>query len=132
MTMGLSTDVLKAYIEERYDAEMATRYSDYLKYVQQEGIVSYENDHGFVTMKPEGDALIVYDMYILPEHRGQHKAWGLWNAVQEFAKSCNKRVIITFSEKAGKNHNLGLRAMQAVNFVKMFDTNIDSVYIRGV
>lgn len=123
---------VKNYIEERYDADMALKYRDYFKYLNQEKILAYENEDGFVTLKPEGDAVILYDMYITPESRSQHKAWKLWNVVQTCAQEWKKKVIITFSEKAGKNHNLGLQAMKAVNFVKMFDTNVDSVYIRGV
>lgn len=122
---------LKNYMTERYSKEYANQVFKYLSWIKENNIQIAESAYGFITFELKGDAVIIYDMYIEPKIRRLSKGWDLFKGVQQQAKKANKQVMITFSEKIGKNQELGIAAIKAANFIKAFETDIDTVYIRG-
>lgn len=123
------------YLKERYNAtdfnleELAFNFeSDYRK----QGVAVFKIDIGFVAYKLEGDAIIITDLYTTPEARGKKQAWKFHNALVQLGRGYGKRVLIGFSEKAGKNHELGLRAMKGAGFVKSAELSNSDVFIKGI
>lgn len=126
---------LHNYVTERFGNaypnidEVCAIYESYMK---DNGIQFFDFPHGFFTAHAKGDAFIVYDLYTDQEHRKKKFAWELFQIIKEEAEKADASVIIGFSEHAGQNHELGRGAMKAAGFVKAFETDVDTVYLRGV
>lgn len=121
--------MVNAYIKERYGPEATIDWNDYLK---DSNFDFHTTDFGFVTYRLQGDAVIMGDIYIKPEHRNQKNAWMLHDDVMNKAKKHNKRVAIGFSDFIGQNHILGLQAMKAAGFVPAYKTNDQFVFLKGI
>lgn len=124
------------YLKERYregdfllmtHERIASRFEEA---VECSGLEIIKKPYGFVTYKLEGDAVIIYDMYVSPSFRGQDKAWELHNEVLE--KATDKRVAITFVDKLGQNHQLGIGAIKAAGFKLHQATSTDFVFLKGI
>jgi GNAT superfamily N-acetyltransferase len=126
------------YLKERYLPEdfapvtleqIADRIEDVLK---QNKMQLFQTAKGFVTFRYQGDAVIIFDMYVKPEYRKSGEAWKLHNALVRLARSQGKRVAITFSETEGQNRDLGLAAIEAAAFQPMFKTEDIQAFIKGI
>jgi hypothetical protein len=91
-----------------------------------------ELPEGFFTCKPEGDALIVYDIYIKPAHRGKEGSRSVFKAVIETAKDLQKNVLIGFKEHFGSQQANGHKAMMRQDFKPYMELRNETCYIRGV
>lgn len=119
--------MIKDYIKERYGENLEIDWNGYLNNHQ---LDVYTTKDGFVTFKLEGDAAIIYDMYVKPYARSHTHAWDLHDHVLN--KASGKRVMITFSEFKGKNHLAGIKAMKVAGFVPAFKTDEEFVFIKGI
>lgn len=117
------------YIKERYDADIVI---DWEAYLDSEDLTQISTPKGFITFKFEGDAALIYDMYVKPEYRKHTTSWFLHDLVVERAEQLGKRVMITFSDFMGKNHMLGLKAIKIAGFTPAFKTNDQFVFIKGI
>lgn len=126
--------MLESYIGERYPGlgdpkELAKAYA--MK-AELKGVKFVNTDGGMVSYRFEGDAIVLMDMYVKPSKRHQGHAWSLFNELIKAAKAADKRVIITSSEVAGKNQELGLGAIKAAGFELLFSTPYAAYFLRGV
>lgn len=123
--------MVNAYIAERYDDNLEIDWNDYLK---EYGLTCYMTSYGFVTYKLQGDAAIIYDIYVKPEYRekGHPGAWKLHNYVKKLAELAKKRVMIGFSQYLGQNHMAGLKAMKVAGFSPAFKTDEEFVFVKGI
>ena len=87
--------------------------------------------YGFYTWAVQGDAFILYDMYVPAEQRLKGHAWALFNDAKRLAKAYDKNVIISFSEEAGTKQELGQAALKAADFIMAYKTPVDTIWIRG-
>lgn len=127
--------MITAYLQERY----GNVYKDCGKVAEilldkslADGRTLLVKPYGFIIYKLDGDALVLYDMYVNQGYRGKKMAWALFAECQKIAKDAQKAVIITFSEHCGQNHELGLGAIKAAGFKLAYTTKIDQVFIQGV
>lgn len=123
--------MLEAYIKERYGIYSPILSELYTAECQKDGTIRHDYAYGFFTAQPWGDALVVHDIYTAPEWRSKGYCWALFNDIKRLARKCGKIVIIGFSEKAGKNQELGQQAMKAASFKEAFETDLATVYMRG-
>ena len=130
--MGDFEHMVDSYIKERYGDELKVSAEDYIKALNEQDIFMSASACGFVTFHMAGDSAIIYDMYVKPEFRNKGHAWKLFEIIQKVAKSLKKRYILTFSEQAGKNHSLGLSAINAAGFKQYGTVGNDKLFIRGV
>lgn len=117
------------YIKERYGEGLDINWKEYLEKYQ---LAEYATPQGFITYKPQGDAMLIYDMYVKPAFRKHTHAWVLHNHVRNLGEDFGKRVMITFSDFKGKNHIAGIKAMKVAGFVPAFKTNEEFVFIKGI
>lgn len=117
------------YLAERYLEGLSIDWNAYLK---DYGLTCYMTTGGFVTYKLQGDAAIIYDMYVAPAFRNHTYSWQLHDVVLAKAEKAGKRVMITFSEYMGKNHMAGITAIQIAGFKPAFKTNEEFVFIKGI
>jgi len=96
------------------------------------GVQVFKTDRSFLTYQLSGDAVIIYDIYVKPEARNQNEAWRLFKSLIPVAQQLGKRVVIGFSEKIGKNKDLGVIAMQAAGFVRAHEDKLRTVFIKGI
>lgn len=122
--------MIKQYITERYGTgevgtEKVHRCLDYWK-----SLGAFVDDfmYGFIAQKKQGDAHIIYDLYVMPEHRRTKIATKVFELI---CKTTNANVIITCSDFAGQNRNLGLNAIKSVGFIPYMRTNNKQWFIRG-
>jgi hypothetical protein len=128
---------LTAYIKERcgslaLDPERGA--SDYLAFLEKQGASIKEYDFGFSTFRRVGDALVIADIYVLPEFRkveNQKCAWQIFYDLKEIALKEGLNLMIGFSEKGGEKKHLGERAMKAAGFQKVYETDAREIYMRG-
>lgn len=124
------------YLQERYtegDFNIPKVAEDFEDLQKQTGNSVTKLPEGFITWRLVGDAVIIDDIYVKPEHRQNRKiSWKLHDLVLKQAKLANKRVAIGFTELIGKNHIAGLKAMNAAGFIPAFKTNISHVFIKGI
>jgi len=120
--------VIKEYINERYgDYDI-----DWNFYLKKYELICNITGYGFVTYKLQGDAVIIYDMYVKPEYRKHTYAWLLHDHVMQKGLENNKRVMLTFSDFVGKSHMAGIKAMKVAGFSPAFKTNEEFVFIKGI
>lgn len=130
--------MLLEYIKERYGNLLSTegQLSDaaflYKKHLVDKKASMISETYGFLFYTLEGDACIVWDIYVALEHRKTKAAWKLFSKLLEQLEKSNKRVIIGFSEKIGQNHADGVGSMLAAGFKPAFETNAEIVFIRGI
>jgi GNAT superfamily N-acetyltransferase len=127
-----------AYLKERY------RESDFLPAKLEDiaagfealwhkvGALILKTSFGFVTYKLEGDALIIFDMYVKPEHRTQRKARLLHDVLIELAQKNSKRVAITFVDFVGQNNLPGIEAIASVGFIPTQSFDNSQMFIKGI
>ena len=120
------------YIKERYADSLSVTPAQYISGLNAEDAILIETDSGFASFNLEGDAVLIYDMYIVPQARLHGKAWELFDTIKKVAEGFKKRCLITFSEQVGQNHNLGLEAISAAGFVQYGQVGGDKLFIRGV
>lgn len=128
------------YVKERYNPtdfeesldSIAERFErDY----RSKGVITAKTEAGFITFQIKGDALIVWDIFVKPEYRDKAKAsaaWKLHNIAKSIGEKWGMRVMIGFSEKNGKNKEAGVKAMKTAGFMKAYDTDLSTVYIKGI
>lgn len=124
--------MLKDYIKERYGIESPEFSEFYTAECQKDGTIAYTYPYGFFTAQLWGDALVVHDIYTAPEWRSKGYCWALFNDIKRLARENGKIVIIGFSEKVGLKQELGQKAMEAATFKKAYETDIATVYMRGL
>lgn len=125
------------YIKERYHpADFGTSFSEVAEQLEKTharfGVQRITKDFGFITFKPRGDAMVIYDLFIKESERSSGKAWDLFNEVQQIGLKLNKSVIITSSDLAGKNRHLGLSAIKAAHFIPFHTLTSRQLFIRGI
>jgi len=121
--------MIEAYLQERYGDNLEIDWNEYLiRY----GLICYMTKHGFVTYKLQGDAAMIYDMYVSPEARGHTHAWHLHDRVYEAAKETGKRVMLAFSDYKGINHMAGIKAMKVSGFTPAYKTNEQFIFVKGI
>jgi len=128
------------YIKERYTAADFAPHSmeqiaEHFEDIQRlSGAQILKTKAGFVTYKISGDSVVIFDMYVKPEFRGKSEAWKLHDVLVEAARRLGKTVAITFSSLDGKNHEAGLEAIKAAEFVPTNYKigNGTSVFIKGI
>lgn len=129
--------MLADYINERYDlADFAPATLDevierVLDTWERSDVQVIENHYGFISYQLQGDAIVIYDLYVKPALRNKSNAWKLFNKAIAEAQSQNKRVAITFSEP-GKNEHFGLGAIKQAGFIPAYKTDSDTVFIKGL
>jgi hypothetical protein len=122
------------YIQERYPefinaSHTAVIYMDRLISEQYSSLV---RGYGFIIYKFVGDACVIKDIYVKQEYRKTKKAWQLWTDMLYLIQAtANCHVVIGFSEYTGTNHSDGIGAMLAAGFIKAYDTEDRTVYMRG-
>lgn len=127
--------LLKAYISERYP-DYSAHLDAYQNYLVGNSIKAISiADVGFITYKIQGDAAVIYDIYVVPEARGHHASFMLANTVKEKARKAGAVCLIGFSENP---HNplarSGQAAMKAYGFIPVgYDQEDDTlIYLRSV
>lgn len=98
----------------------------------QKKVSVHQSEHGFISYTLKGDAVIIHDLYIKPESRGHVNAFKLHDKVIAEAREAGKRVAIGFTEVAGKNHILGIKAMKIAGFQPAQKTDTRFVFIKGI
>lgn len=122
----------KDFIESQWGSEYSSLLPEYLQNLVKKNAKIIEKDYGFITYGFNGDAVILYDLYIKPRCRNQHKALELFTELMVMARQAGKSVVITMSQKSSKIKHLGLVAIQSVGFKKFGETEHELLYIRGV
>lgn len=134
----MNSDFFTDYLHERYRGEdFATVSMDqiamtYEAIQNQRGVHFFKTPKGFVSYSLRGDAMIIHDIYVKKEYRGTKEARRMFNALEQFAQSMSKRVLIGFSDLIGKNQHLGITAMKAGGFVPAYETKTKHIYIKGI
>ena len=89
---------------------MATnRSSHYAQYVfEREGKYVLEKDYGFASYKIKDDALLIQDMYVVPESRNQKKSFELADELSEIAKNkgCKYLLAGVSPQAVGATHSM--------------------------
>lgn len=98
-----------------------------------DGTQIFKNHMGFITYQFKGDAVIVSDIYAVPEFRKTQigEVYLFTNLLKE-AQALGKRVMIGFSEYGGQNQEIGIKAMQKRGFVPAFKTKNKIVFVKGI
>jgi GNAT superfamily N-acetyltransferase len=125
-----------AYISERYgNIEGTTPHSlanQWRERLKSSGKKVFESEYGFMVYQLQGDAVILWDIYVKPEYRNNKQAWRFHDALLQLGQKLGKRVMIGFSEHAGQNHQLGRGALKAAGFQPAFKTERSEVFIKGI
>lgn len=125
------------YLKDRYEdtdflpltlEEVA---NDFEKLVLKDSML-LKTEEGFISYEMQGDAVIIYDIFIRPEYRQQLAAQELGAKVLAEARMHGKRVAIGFSEFGGKNHEFGMRAMKRAGFQPAHQTSSNIVFFKGL
>lgn len=121
--------MIQDYIKERYGEGLEVNWKEYLERHQ---LKCHKTYYGFVTYKLQGDAALLYDLYVKPTYRKHTYGWLLHDHVISEARNSGKYVAITFSEFKGINHMAGIKAIQLAGFSPAFKTNKEFVFVKGI
>lgn len=126
------------YLKERYTEadvapltleQVAEKFEEIYKHG---GSQILKTPQGFATYELVGDALIINDLYVKAGCRRTGEAWRIHNLLVDLARTKGKRVAITFSEKYGKKHFLGLAAIHAAGFHPSHELDNGLMFIKGI
>jgi GNAT superfamily N-acetyltransferase len=122
------------YINERFEADelppgAADKFEEVLT---RTGAQIFKTDKGFITFELRGDAVILRDLYIKPEHRRQGEGERMHEALLALARNCGKRVMITFSEYSKKNREMGLSIIAVNGFRPAYHLDNARMFIKGI
>lgn len=68
-------------------------YGDYIK--ERENFDIVEDERGFATYLVQGEECYVRDVYVKPQHRKDHVAWGYMEIIRKRMKHFGVKTIIT-------------------------------------
>lgn len=120
---------LKAYFTERFPELDG---SDILEKYCSLPVEWLVGPKSLMTYNFRGDALIIWDMYVAPEIRGQYKAAEMADKLCETAKTKGYRTLIGFSEHGGSNKELGEAAMRSYGMRPTHKTADSTVWMKGI
>lgn len=125
------------YLTERYESsdflpltleEVGRRFEEFMP----KNRAIYKDETGFASYHMEGDAIIIHDIFIKPDFRKNQSGQKLGETLFNKARDLGKRVAIGFTEIAGKNHLLGMKAMKAAGFKPAGNTLSRFIFIKGL
>jgi len=123
--------MIKDYIKESYPSVPITE-GQYLSALNLEGYSLYKTRYGFFNYKIQGDAMIIGDVFVAPEHRSKGKCRELFQKVRQIAKLAKVNVLIGFSETENSAPGMGQGMMKALGFEQSYETSAGlKVFIRG-
>lgn len=102
-------------------------YFEYLK--EREGKEAYITKEGFFTYKVEEIFILLSDMYVKPEYRGQGVARGFMEVIYEMAKEYEVKMVVSSVDRSTNGSDLSRSMLIKEGFIEQPEVDTQFVYL---